>query len=65
MLRRFARAVLNGYVDGEVGDIDGFTLEDLGERLGLLVVMDNGGLCLCDSLKRIPDDVVSNDLDIQ
>lgn len=42
-LKAFARAVLDGYRTGEVGDIDGGWLQDKALELGLLVASDAEG----------------------
>lgn len=60
VLRKFARAVLDGYQTGVVGDIDGGWLEDYALGLGLLVDRieqdDDPNYYLCPSLKRMKFD---------
>lgn len=51
-LRQFARDVLNGYTDENVGDIDGLWLEGRAYGLGLLVC-SGPGYALAPSLRRL------------
>jgi len=55
-LALFARAVLDGYVTGVVGDIDGGWLQDKAAELGLIVESgsdDDPNLFLCDDLAAL------------
>lgn len=40
-LKKFAQWALNGYFDGETGDIDGASLEEKALELGLLAASGN------------------------
>lgn len=61
-LRKFARTVLQGYNDGECGDIDGYTLERLALRLRLIVPFESGDTVLYGlapvliRIKKVADD---------